>query len=264
MRSNAPEASLSPTLFNEADDWNLFDVNVRVGPSGIHGELALEKPALLAEMDRFSIRSALVSHWAGEEYDAAIGNQALAELADSRLTPAWAVLPDSAFLETLAVRRPLAVRITPGLTQHSFSLAEWSAGPMLEYLRDNAVLTLMTRSDIGWSEAAAILENFPGLRLVLLDTGYRADRYLFPLLDRFPSLYFDSATYLAHRQMESFVEQRGADRILFGSRLPLFTPASSLGVLASARIPDADRLAIAGGNLRRLLAEAQERAGVRA
>jgi predicted TIM-barrel fold metal-dependent hydrolase len=76
---------------------------------------------------------------------------------------------------------------------------------------------------------------------------------LFPLLDRFPNLYFDSATYLAHRQLESVVNQRGAERILFGSRLPLFTPASSLGVLASARISDANRLAIAGGNLRRLL-----------
>jgi predicted TIM-barrel fold metal-dependent hydrolase len=255
---------LSPALFKEAGDWDLFDANVRVGPSGVHGELALEKPALLEEMDRFSIASALVSHWAGEEYDAAIGNQALAEQADSRFTPAWAILPDATFVEALAARRPLAVRITPGVTQHSFSLAEWSAGPMLEYLQDNAVPTLITRNDIAWTEVANIMENFPRLHLVLLDTGYRADRYLFPLLDRFPSLYFDSATYLAHRQLESVVERRGSERILFGSRLPLFTPASSLGVLASARISDADRLAIAGGNLRRLLAEAQERVGVRA
>jgi len=126
---------------------------------------------------------------------------------------------------------------------------------MLEFLQDNNVLTLIVRSDIAWGEVASLLENFPRLRLLLLDTGYRADRYLFPLMDRFPNLYFDSATYLAHRQLESVVEQRGAERILFGSRLPLFTPASSLGVLASARISDADRLAIAGGNLRRLLGE---------
>jgi predicted TIM-barrel fold metal-dependent hydrolase len=91
---------------------------------------------------------------------------------------------------------------------------------------------------------------------VLLDIGYRADRYLFPLLRRFPMLHFDSATYLAHRQLEAYVEQHGPDRLLFGSRLPLYTPASSLAVLASARISDEDRRAIAGGNVRRLLSRA--------
>jgi predicted TIM-barrel fold metal-dependent hydrolase len=241
------------TLLRDVEGWDLFDVNVRVGPSGVHGELALDKHGLLAEMDRFFIQHALVSHWAGEEYDVRVGNESLAREADARLIPAWAILPDVALLNDLEARRPRAVRITPGPTQHNFSLAPWSAGPMLEYLQDNAVLTLIVRNDFAWLEVASLLENFPRLPLVLLDTGYRADRYLFPLLDRFQNLYFDSATYLAHRQLETFVEQRGADRLLFGSRLPLFTPASSLGVLASARISDDQKLAIAGGNLRRLL-----------
>ena len=185
--------------------------------------------------------------------DPAVGNEALAREADGRLVPAWSLLPNAELLESLAAGKPKAVRITPGPTQHNFSLAKWGAGPMLDFLQANNILTLMVRNDIAWGEAASLLENFPRLRLVLLDTGYRADRYLFPLLDRFPNLYFDSATYLAHRQLESVVNQRGAERILFGSRLPLFTPASSLGVLASARISDADKVAIAGGNLRRLL-----------
>ena len=247
------ERSESPALLREAAGWDLFDVNVRIGSSGVQGELALGKAGLLEEMDRFFIRRALVSRWEGEEYDACVGNEALAREADDRLIPAWAILPDVAVLERVQARCPRAVRITPGPTQHNFSLAAWSAGPMLEYLQDSAVLTLIVRTDISWPDIVLILDNFPRLRLVLLDVGYRADRYLFPLLDRFPNLYFDSATYLAHRQLETFVEQRGPDRLLFGSRLPLFTPASSLGVLASARIADRDKLAIAGGNLRRLL-----------
>ncbi len=249
----------SESLLSEVSEWNLFDANVRVGPSGVHGELALETAELLEEMDRYFLRSALVSHWAAEEYDAAAGNEALARDLHSRFTPAWAVLPDSRFLEVLAARKPLAVRITPGVRQHSFSLATWCAGPMLEYLQENAVVSLISRNDVGWSEVATILENFPRLPLVLLDPGYRADRYLFPLLERFSSLHFDSATYLAHRQLESFVQKRGAARLLFGSRLPLFTPASAIGVLASARISDSDKRAIAGGNLRRLLGNASDR-----
>lgn len=246
--------SMSDALLQEVAGWNLFDVNVRVGSSGIHGELALEADSLIEEMERFSIREAVVSHWAGEEYDAAEGNVALERDLRPRLTPAWAVLPDRQSIGALAARHPLAVRLTPAVTQHNYSLARWCSGGLFEYLEDHSVITLIARMDIDWDRLASLMDNFPQLVVVLLEPGYRADRYLFPLLERHPNLYFDSATYLAHRQLEAFVEQYGADHILFGSRLPLYTPAASLGVLASARMPDEARLAIAGGNLRRLLA----------
>ncbi|HWB84668.1 MAG TPA: hypothetical protein VG675_11055 [Bryobacteraceae bacterium] len=244
-------------LFKEAADWNLFDVNVRVGPSGIHGELALDTAGLIEEMDRFYIRAAVASHWTGEEYDAAAGNNALERDLHPRLTPAWAALPDQGSIASLEARKPAVVRLTPSTPQHNFAPTAWCAGPLFEYLEANAVLTLIARNDIEWSALAALAGNFPCLPLVLLDTGYRADRHLFPLLQRFPMLHFDSATYLAHRQLEAYVEECGPDRLLFGSRLPLYTPASALGVLASARISDDRRCAIAGGNLRRLLAHAR-------
>lgn len=204
-------------------------------------------------MDRFYLRQAVVSHWTGEEYDAATGNEALARSLHPRLVPAWSILPDDDLLKALADRKPSVVRINPALAQHNFSLAPWHAGPMCEYLEQNEVVTLLSRIDIGWPELKELLENFPRLPLVLLDVGYRSDSYLIPLLKMFPSLHFDSAGYLAHRQLETFIERHGPDRLLFGSRLPLFTPAAALGVLASARIPETDRLAVAGGNLRRLL-----------
>lgn len=241
-------------LFSEAADWDLFDVNMRLGSSGIHGELALDTNGLLREMGRFCIRQGLVSHWECEEYDVVSGNEALAREIGPRMTPAWGVLPEAQFLALLAARKPSAVRLTPGRQQSNFSLDHWCAAGLFEYLQQGAVVTLIASADIAWTDVATLLENFPRLPLVVLETGYRADRYLFPLLERFPSLHFDSSTYLAHRQLEAFVERHGADRILFGTRLPLYTPAASLGVLASSRIPDVQRLAIAGGNLRRLLA----------
>jgi hypothetical protein len=249
------------SILSEAADWNLFDANVHLGPSGVHGELSVDTSGLLGEMDRYFIKSALVSHWTAEEYDAAVGNDALERDLHHRFTPAWSMVPDDDFLQTLSSRSVSAVRLTP--TQHNFSLDTWCAGPMLDFLQQNAIVTLIARSAIAWSDIATLLENFPRLPLVLLDTGYRSDRYLFPLLKKFPSLFFDSATYLAHRQLEYFVEKHGPDRILFGSRLPLFTPAAAMGVLASARIADSAKQQIAGGNLRQLLncAVAQTRVG---
>jgi predicted TIM-barrel fold metal-dependent hydrolase len=100
-----------------------------------------------------------------------------------------------------------------------------------------------------------LLQNFPQLNVLLLDVGYRSDRYLFPLLRKFPNLYFDSSMYVAHRQLEWYLEQFGPDRIVFGSRLPLYTPGAALMALGTARVSDSSRLAVAGGNLRRLIGE---------
>lgn len=251
----------SQSLFAEAAGWDLFDVNVRVGPAGVLRELGLETQALLEEMDRYFIRSAVASHWTAEEYDALEGNRALEAALDPRLVPAWSAHPGSECMDQLLTYRPKAVRLFPKPGDPSaFPVTTWAAGELFEYLQAYSVVTLIAREFIDWEALVRLLENFPRLVLVLLDIGYRADHFVWPLLRRFPSLHFDSATYLAYRQLEYFVERFGAERILFGTRLPLFTASSSLGVLASARIPDAGRLAIAGGNLRRLLTQAQTEA----
>ena len=248
----------SQWLFAEAAGWDLFDVNVRVGPAGVYRELGLETAALLQEMDRYFIRQAVASHWTAEEYDTLEGNRALEQVLDPRLVPAWSAHPERECMRQLIEYQPKAVRLFPKPGDpNAFAISAWGAGEMLEYLQSNSVVTLIARDAIDWESLVRLLESFPRLVVVLLDIGYRADHFLMPLLDRFPHLHFDTATYLAHRQLESFVDRRGADRMLFGTRLPLFTAASSLGVLATARISESDRLAIAGGNLRRLLAQAQ-------
>lgn len=244
-------------IFGEAAGWNVWDVNVRVGPSGPHGQLGTTVPALLAEMSRFYIQRAVAAHWTGMEYDANVGNEKLAALDEDRLIPAWTPLPDPESIAQLAVLRPRAVRLMPRNLNHSWTVTPWCAGELLDYLAQQRIITLVAREDIEWQALIDVLESFPRLPLVLMDTGYRFDHYIMPLLRRFPSLHFESATYLAYRQLENFVERCGPDRLLFGSRLPLFTAATSLGVLASARISDDARLAIAGGNLRRLLDAAQ-------
>jgi hypothetical protein len=245
-------SSIIPS-FRELATWNVFDANVRLGHSGVYGELALETDDLLKEMDRFGIQRALVSHFAGEEYDAEEGNNLLAGECHERLAPAWAALPEQTFIQKLVARHPMAVRLSYGVKKHNFSWAPWCSGELYEYLQEHSVLTLMAREDIEWNSLAQLLGNFPRLQVLLLETGYRAERYLFPLFKQHPNLHIDTSTYVAHRQLESFVDKFGPDRLLFGSRLPLYTAGAALAVLATARIPDEARLSIAGRTLRRLL-----------
>jgi len=248
-------SSIEPA-FAEMAALNVFDANVRVGHSGIHGQLALEAGELLEEINHFGIEQVLVSHFTAEEYDAEEGNRALAldlEKSPDRFIPAWGALPDKAFLERLARRKPAAVRFSFGLKKHNLSYAPLYSGPLYEYLEEHSILAVIAREDIEWDGLAQLLQNFPRVSFLLLETGYRAERYLGPLLKSFPRFYFDSSTLLAHRQLESFVEQFGYERIVFGSRLPLYTPGAALAVLGTARISDDAKRAIAGGTLRRLL-----------
>jgi hypothetical protein len=231
--------------------WNVFDANVRLGRSGVYGELALETDDLLKEMDRFGIQRALVCHFAAEEYNAEEGNNLLASECHERLVPAWAALPEQP--QELVKRHPVAVRLSYGVKKHNFSWAPWCSGELYEYLQEHSVLTLMAREDIEWDSLARLLGDFPRLQVLLLETGYRAERFLFPLFERHPNLHIDTSTYVAHRQLESFVDKFGPERLVFGSRLPLYEAGAALGVLATARISDEARLSIAGGTLRRLL-----------
>jgi predicted TIM-barrel fold metal-dependent hydrolase len=246
-------ASAIDPAFREVADWQIFDANVRLGHSGVYGELALETDALLEEMDRFGVRQALVSHFACDEYDAQEGNNVLASAVNERLVPVWAALPEEPFIQELSARRPLAVRVSYGFLKHNFSWAPWCAGQLYEYLQAHSILTVIAREDLAWDSLAQLLGTFPRLKVLLLETGYRADRYLFPLFKQHPDLYIDTSTYVAHRQLETFVDRFGPDHLLFGSRLPLYDAGAALAVLATARISDRAKLSIAGGTLRRLL-----------
>lgn len=239
----------------ECAHWDIFDANVYVGHSGINGALALEAPELLLEMDRFGIKRALASHFVSHEYDAVEGNRALARDANPRFVPAWSSSTDAASLADIEPRSPRAVRLWFGVLHHNYSSAAWCAGELFEYLQGHSVLTVISRPEIEWDAIAALLGNFPHLNVLLTDIGYRSDRYLFPLLKRFTNLHFDSSTYVAHRQLEWYLEHFGPDRVVFGSKLPLYTPAAAIMALGTARVPDSTRLAVAGGNLRRLIGE---------
>jgi predicted TIM-barrel fold metal-dependent hydrolase len=100
--------------------------------------------------------------------------------------------------------------------------------------------------------------DFPGLRLVLLGLSYREDPWLFPLLRRFETLYVCLGHFYipAHGPMR-FLEHFPADRLLFGSGLPFFSPGGLIAHVTYADIPDGDKEKILSGNITRLMSEVQ-------
>ena len=239
-----------------------FDCNVAVGVLGAGPPgVGLAAPALAERLTRYGISGALVCSTSSLEYNPREGNRVLAReiAAYPHFWPLYSLTPDEGALEeaaALLASRPFAALLLPDRDHHNFSLREWSAGPLLAALERRRIPVFLRPAPSGWDEVATLLEAHPGLNVVVTHTGYRADRYLYPMARRYPRLFVETSTYLGHRQLEEFARTFGADRLLFGSNLPYYTPGASMSVLAYARLNDDERARIAGGNLRKLM-EAQ-------
>ena len=69
-----------------------------------------------------------------------------------------------------------------------------------------------------------------------------------------PNVYLETAsTFRTPGVIEQLVNEAGADRVLYGSDIPLMDPRPQLGKIITASISDAAKRQIMGENARRLL-----------
>jgi predicted TIM-barrel fold metal-dependent hydrolase len=103
-----------------------------------------------------------------------------------------------------------------------------------------------------------IATRHPTVRVILAHAGGTQEgcRQTIEVLKKHENLYLDTATSKLHFGMiERFVREVGADRVLFGSDIPLLEPTAPLGRIAYAKISEADKEKILGLNTQRLLDE---------
>jgi len=241
---------------------DFFDCNCMVGrwgqplPGQFHSARDLER-----ELQRCGIARALTFHALAKELDPATGNAALARDLSGceRLAPCWVVMPHHTgempppeqLCDRMMEQGIKAVRLFP--QAHGYSLAEWCSGELLAALERRRIPVFLDHDQTSWSEVDAVCSAHPGLPLVLLRVNYRAHRSLYPLFERNANLYVEIGLFVTHNGIEDCARRYGAERLLFGSALPHFTPGGPIARIAYAQVADADKALIAGGNLRRLL-----------
>jgi hypothetical protein len=248
------------------DKLTYYDCHCSIGRVGY--PLLLDIPdvaGLKKEMAAAGVERALVSHALARSGDPVLGNARLmAEIAgDPDLDPVWFLLPHHTgemppprrLLEELKAGHVRAVRMDPGRAQHGFSLAAWCAGGLLEAL-DEARLPLMLDAElVTWDEVQDLLDRHPGLPVIMANCSYRHNRFLYPLFERYRNLYVETSRFLGAGTIEDVVRRFGSRPLLFGTNMPQYTGTAAVGRLAYAEIEPADKDAVAGGNLRRLVAE---------
>ena len=252
----------------EHDPLHFFDCNVFFGlPSGRPLAPVATAEALLAEMDRGGVTQALAWHIAQHDASPQVGNSLLAEAIAPypRLTGCWTVLPNqtrefpppAGLFRQMAAARVRALRAFP--TAHRFLLNRVSLGDLLAAMVERRVpLFLSVRRGCDWQQIYALLAEFPSLVCVVCDHGpWGADRQFRPLLERYGNVYVDTSQYLLDGGIEALVADYGPARLLFGSGFPESYFGTLMLTLRHRQISADAKIAIAGGNLARLLAEAE-------
>ena len=254
------------------DALGFFDCNCLVGQRITRDE---KEPYTLkqleADMDYFGIEETLVTYNLSKEYDPAIGNARL--LKDIRRKPRTNLLvrgkprlhgcfafmpggtreqgPVSDALDAMLKAGVRAVRVYPRL--QTWQLDEWCAGDLLDALEERGIPLFIDLDQTDWREVAGVCERHRSLPVIVLSTGYRVSRILYPLFEKLQNLHVDTSMYCPHRGMEDVCKRFGAERLLFGTKWPFYTPGPAITHIAYAEISDADKRKIAGDNLRRLL-----------
>ncbi|MCC7497096.1 MAG: amidohydrolase family protein [Bryobacterales bacterium] len=110
----------------------------------------------------------------------------------------------------------------------------------------------MPMLDLGWM--AAIVGRHPATPWILSGLNYFHElRVGLALMRRYPTVYLETSCIQGFDAIRKVVEEVGSDRLLFGTGLPLQNAAAGMAKVCHARISDAGREAVLGGNALRLL-----------
>jgi hypothetical protein len=255
-----------------AQDLDFFDAHCCLGRAIVPARGGAPAPAtvadLLAALDGYGIRRALVWHAAARDASVPSGNRLLAEQipeGQGRLVGCWGFLPDAEpgslageplfkAMQTAGIR---ALHAWPA--KNRFLLTRESCGRTLGGLQERAIpLLLSVSSAADWQTLYDLLRDFPRLTVIATDVGlWGVDRYARPLFEHYPNVRLETSEYQVAGGLQPLVETYGAGRLVFGSGFPIYHAGGAMLAIRHAPIPEAARRAIAGQTLAALLEAAQ-------
>jgi len=240
-----------------------------LGPTATRSENPFDSAdILLAEMDKVGITDALVYSSHAYQAHPSDGNEKIikAVAGSSRLHPCWVLLPpitdelpkpDKLIME-MRDANVRAARIFP--IQHKFPFSRLVLGELLGALEEERIPLFVdternhwSATNLNWEEVFAICEAFPKLPVVLIREGGTTQRILYGQWQHYPNLYLETS-YLQIPECLDYISQKfGAERLLFGTSMPIFDPAGPMSMIELSHLTSSQRAQIAGNNLRRLL-----------
>ena len=252
----------------------MFDANVGLGHWPFR-KIPLETPDLLqAELSRAGISQALVYSLNAVFYkDAQSGNMELAPLRDASWAKVCAVINPTrpGALEDLAESveqlGACAIRLFPGY--HCYGLDDPQVGSFIEEsqniqgglpllitvrLEDERMhhpMALVPPPDL--RHVTPLARRFPDVPIILMGGNSGNARQVFGAVPKDAAVYFEISRMTDQEFMPSVLEAIPAERLVFGTNLPLFTPESSVLKVSEADVPEDVKEQVFHRNLSALL-----------
>jgi predicted TIM-barrel fold metal-dependent hydrolase len=250
-------------MIKSENNLSFFDCNAFIGKhNNPYNASPFTSDMLEQSIINSSIKSSLVHHSASVYYDAFYGNKILIEEIKGKSFAAnlcWVVVPEmcnsekeaESFYDQMKQYKISAIKIFP--RYHYFILRSGSLDNLFNILNKNHIPLLISQEETSWDEILYILDTFKNLPFILLNSWYRMERYISPLLRKYKNFNLDISRYQTHGGIEYLCSNYGSERLLFGSSTPIFSPESVMMMIAHADISHTEKENIAGKNLMRLL-----------
>ena len=247
----------------------MFDMNGFIGPWPYRQVLHQTPKSVLTLMDRHGIDVLAVCSTRSIFWDWRLGNEEAIKAArndPSRFVAFVSISPirpPSELARQLEIYKQADVKGLRLYPQHqAYSLTGLAGSSVILQTAQELSLpvVLPIRAIMQWGlpeldtgTIEAVVTRYPRLPFILSGLNYGRTLWAYDFMQGHPNVYLEISGMQGFRALEDAVRSVGAERILFGSGLPLLYPACSLAKLETARITRADKEAISGGNARRLL-----------
>jgi len=221
----------------------------------------------LDDLARLGIHGGVASAIASKLHDCRRGNRQLLQDLTGRpgWRPCWTlgaeVSGTGAFGQVHEALDAGAAAVTLYPRTQDFSLQGLaSTWPVLESER---IPVIIDRTEVEWPDLDRLAAAHPRLPIIVSWIGYRELRRLAPLLRDRPNVLLDTVNFSTHCGYDWFVDNFGAERLLFATGVPLRDPGEAITQLLWSGLTQQEVDLISHGNAERLFGFYSEEPQVR-
>ncbi len=227
---------------------------------------------ILDVMDHYGIHEALVVDTVARDAAPAAGNMRVLEKVRNhpRLHPAWCGLmsasrelpPPDEFVAQMREEGVAALFLFHG--HMNIRLDSWAIDDLMAELAQAGCPVFICPNSwrppgqseaTDWENVTRICQTFPELPVIVTEhRQFFTQRTVYAALAACPNLRLEMSSLWRYGAIEFIAQEFGADRMVWGSQLPLRDPGAILGQVGRADLPTEELAKVAGGNLRELMA----------
>lgn len=239
-----------------------FDANCMIGTRATrHARTPWRLEEYRADFQQCDIMGAVVYHAVARDYSADYGNRRLmAEIGDDvQLSPQWVLLPHQTgemppapeLVAEMLAAGVRSARILP--TAHRYPPEEHIIGYLLNELERHRIPLFVDTSEVSYDDVIGMCGAHPLLPVVLCGATYADGWQIETACRQCENLHIETHLLQGHHAYSRFVDEFGADRLIFGTDMPHRSPGAARMMTCYEDIPEDARRKIAGENMLRLL-----------